>query len=118
MAATGLPGRRRNGHAAFTSAAIYAAIYIDGIAGICRLAGDCPPAQAQTPYGREKCVLRRLNWSKPSVSHLRSCGGIFDWDRSLERLEELNQLAEDPDLWQDQERAQKVMRDRTSSKSR
>jgi peptide chain release factor 2 len=51
--------------------------------------------------------------SKPSVSRFRSCGGIFDWDRSLERLEELNQLAEDPDLWQDQERAQKVMRDRT-----
>ncbi len=28
-------------------------------------------------------------------------------------MEELNQLAEDPNLWQDQERAQKVMRDRT-----
>jgi peptide chain release factor 2 len=43
-----------------------------------------------------------------------SCsGGIFDWDNALLRLEELNAEAENPDLWNDPDRAQKVMRERT-----
>jgi peptide chain release factor 2 len=41
------------------------------------------------------------------------CGGIFDWPSALERLDQLNAEAEDPKLWDDQERAQKVLRDRT-----
>jgi peptide chain release factor 2 len=41
------------------------------------------------------------------------CGGIFDWDRALERLDELSRAAADPELWSDSERAQKVMRQRT-----
>ena len=40
-------------------------------------------------------------------------GGIFDWDNALLRLEELNAEAENPDLWSDAARAQKVMRERT-----
>ncbi|MEM8837554.1 MAG: peptide chain release factor 2 [Pseudomonadota bacterium] len=36
----------------------------------------------------------------------------LDWDRSLKRLDELNQKVEDPDLWNDAEAAQKVMRER------
>ncbi len=40
-------------------------------------------------------------------------GGIFDWDVSLKRLEELNSLCEDPDLWTDSSKAQKLMRERT-----
>ena len=40
-------------------------------------------------------------------------GGIFDWDNALLRLEELNAEAENPDLWSDSDRAQKVMRERT-----
>ena len=39
-------------------------------------------------------------------------GGIFDWDASNLRLVELNQKAEDPDLWQDATRAQELMRER------
>lgn len=35
-------------------------------------------------------------------------------DRSRRRLAELNAIAEDPDLWNDPERAQKVMQERTS----
>lgn len=58
-------------------------------------------------------MLRYPNSSRPSVSRCRSCGGIFDWDQSVDRLSELNQLAEDPDLWSDQARAQEVMRERT-----
>jgi peptide chain release factor 2 len=42
-----------------------------------------------------------------------SSGGIFDWDSALVRLDELNSLAEDPKLWEDAARAQKIMRERT-----
>jgi peptide chain release factor 2 len=37
----------------------------------------------------------------------------IDWDNALRRLDELNALAEDPDLWNRAEEAQKVMRERT-----
>ncbi len=36
----------------------------------------------------------------------------LDWDSAGHRLEEFNAMIEDPDLWNDQERAQKLMRDR------
>ncbi|WP_420825900.1 peptide chain release factor 2 [Rhodobium orientis] len=36
----------------------------------------------------------------------------FDWDAATARLEELNVKAEDPDLWNDPEAAQKLMRER------
>jgi peptide chain release factor 2 len=39
-------------------------------------------------------------------------GGIFDWDRALYRLDELNALSEDPKLWDDAAKAQKIMRER------
>ena len=48
-----------------------------------------------------------------SGSHCHSSGGIFDWDRALKRLDELNAQAEDPDLWSDPAKAQRVMRERT-----
>ncbi len=36
----------------------------------------------------------------------------MDWDTAEHRLEEFNAMTEDPDLWNDPERAQKLMRDR------
>ena len=36
----------------------------------------------------------------------------MDWDTAEHRLEEFNAMAEDPDLWNDPERAQKLMRER------
>jgi peptide chain release factor 2 len=36
----------------------------------------------------------------------------LDWDTASHRLEEFNAMIEDPTLWDDQERAQKLMRDR------
>ncbi|MCB9983200.1 MAG: peptide chain release factor 2 [Rhodospirillales bacterium] len=36
----------------------------------------------------------------------------FDWETSVSRLDELNALSEDPDLWNDADKAQKVMRER------
>ncbi|HEU4839371.1 MAG TPA: peptide chain release factor 2 [Micavibrio sp.] len=37
----------------------------------------------------------------------------FDWDAALKRLEELNQTAEDSALWNDPQKAQAVMKERT-----
>lgn len=37
----------------------------------------------------------------------------LDWDNALRRLDELNARAEDPDLWNQADEAQKVMRERT-----
>ena len=41
-------------------------------------------------------------------------GGIFDFDRSKARLADLNRQAEDPNLWDDQDRAQRLMQERTA----
>jgi peptide chain release factor 2 len=40
------------------------------------------------------------------------CGGIFDWDQALVRLDELNALSEDPKLWDNPDRAQALMKER------
>lgn len=37
----------------------------------------------------------------------------LDWDTALRRLDELNALSEDPNLWNDADKAQKLMRERT-----
>ena len=39
-------------------------------------------------------------------------GGIFDWDKSQKKLVQLNEKAEDPELWNNPEEAQKLMRER------
>ena len=41
------------------------------------------------------------------------CGGIFDWDRALERLKELTPLVEAPDLWNNSARAQGLLREKS-----
>ncbi|MFC7400260.1 peptide chain release factor 2 [Chelatococcus sp. GCM10030263] len=53
--------------------------------------------------------------TKQSVGLLRR---HLDWDVATKRLEELNALAEDPNLWNDGEAAQKVMRERTELEER
>ncbi len=40
------------------------------------------------------------------------CGGIFDWDVACLRLEELNALIEDPNLWNNPPKAQSLMREK------
>ncbi|MBO39884.1 MAG: peptide chain release factor 2 [Rhodospirillaceae bacterium] len=37
----------------------------------------------------------------------------LDWDNALRRLDELNAIAENPNLWSDQSKAQGIMRERT-----
>lgn len=44
---------------------------------------------------------------------IRLMRGHLEWDKALKRLDELNALAEDPNLWNDPQTAQKAMRERT-----
>jgi peptide chain release factor 2 len=59
------------------------------------------------------CVPISPRWLTASKIPSPFCGGVFDWDRALVRLDELNAKVEDPSLWNDPEAAQKLMRERT-----
>jgi peptide chain release factor 2 len=50
--------------------------------------------------------------STRSAARSPSYGGIFDWDVAVRRLDELNARVEDPNLWNNAEDAQGVMRER------
>jgi len=62
-------------------------------------------------------VRKRNRWSTIFESRLPSSGGIFDWDSAAGRLDALNAKVEDPDLWSDRMRAQKIMRERQQLES-
>jgi peptide chain release factor 2 len=57
-------------------------------------------------------VPKRKNSWIPSKSRCPCSGGIFDWDTAEERLAELTNRAEDPNLWSNPQAAQKIMRAR------
>ena len=52
------------------------------------------------------------------VSEITNSLGLLaqrmDWDTAEHRLEEFNAMSEDPDLWNDPDKAQKLMRERQS----
>jgi peptide chain release factor 2 len=52
--------------------------------------------------------------SPTSTGAASNCGGIFDYDGKAEKLAELNQILEDPKLWDDAERAQTLGREKKS----
>ena len=39
-------------------------------------------------------------------------GGIFDYDEKERRLEEVNREIEDPDIWNDPDRAQEISKEK------
>jgi len=49
-----------------------------------------------------------------SPNEPRRSGGIFDYDGKVERLEEVNRELEDPEVWNDAERAQGLNRERAA----
>ena len=49
-----------------------------------------------------------------SPSEPRRSGGIFDYDGKVERLEEVTRELEDPDIWNDAERAQRLNKERAA----
>ena len=59
-------------------------------------------------------MRRSKRWSARYVRRWPCWGGIFDPEGTAERLEDLNRQAEDPKLWEDPGRAQKIMRERTA----
>ena len=44
-------------------------------------------------------------------------GGIFDFENKQQRLEEVSQLLEDPNIWNDSERSQKLGKERRELES-
>lgn len=67
----------------------------------------------KAPEEYTKCGTKFRNPSVRSIIPWLYSGGIFDWDNALKRLDTLNQLAEAPDLWNDQQRAQVLLQERT-----
>ena len=53
-----------------------------------------------------------MRWRIASRPRSSCCGGVFDWDIAVQRLDELNALSERPDFWNDSQNAQKLMRER------
>ena len=51
-----------------------------------------------------------VSWTLLSASRLS--GGIFDFESKQQRLEEVSQLLEDPNIWNDSERSQKLGKER------
>jgi len=49
---------------------------------------------------------------KISLSVAKRFGGIFDFETKQQRLEEVSQLLEDPNIWNDNERSQKLGKER------
>ena len=47
-----------------------------------------------------------------SASRPPCYGGVFDWDTATKRLDELTNLSEKPDFWDDPQAAQAMMRER------
>jgi peptide chain release factor 2 len=62
--------------------------------------------------GAFPCALKPKSWSTTSTKPWPCCGGIFDWDHAPIKLAELNARTEDPSLWGDPKKAQKLMRER------
>lgn len=57
----------------------------------------------------------KTSWS-PSDSVCTLSGGIFDIDKSKQRLRELEELTGDPKFWDDQQRAQTILREQSGLK--
>jgi peptide chain release factor 2 len=57
--------------------------------------------------------VKRLNQCKASRTSSQSWGGIFDIDSKSERVAELEAEIANPDFWNDNERAQDILKERT-----
>jgi peptide chain release factor 2 len=69
-------------------------------------------APALIANGPEECALKHWQSLTRSSNPYRFCGGIFDWDKAQARLKDLNAIVEEPSLWDNPQRAQKLLRER------
>lgn len=69
---------------------------------------------SQIPHDQDEPACAPKPNPLPPTSANRSlyCGGVFDWDVSEKRLDELNALVESDAVWNDPQAAQKLMRER------
>jgi peptide chain release factor 2 len=58
-----------------------------------------------------------MNASRPAAVGSSTCGGFFDAERKVERVGELDHLSAQPDFWNDNEKAQELLRERNTFKS-
>lgn len=63
--------------------------------------------------GADACLIATRSGSKASVRVSRPSGGIFDVPGRQTRLSEIEALISDPTLWNDQARAQGLLKERT-----
>jgi len=78
-----------------------------------RLRGFHPDIQRKDPKPCLK-LIRLKTASRTSPSAAPFLGGIFDYDAKKERLEEVNAELEQPDVWNEPERAQALGKERSS----
>src|SRR5208283_5832534 len=71
-----------------------------------------PQRSGALPEVDPRCAPKHSPSSTKSSNPFRSCGGIFDWDKAQIRLKDLNSIVEDPALWDNPQRAQKLLRER------
>jgi len=71
------------------------------------------PYRARRPW-KPSDSTRSNPASTTCVPGSESFGGIFDYDLKKDRLEEVNRLLEDPDVWQDAANAQALGREKKS----
>jgi peptide chain release factor 2 len=74
--------------------------------------------EERAPAEKEHRCWKKLQSNLPiSKSGLSFCGGVFDVDSKQKRIAELNQLTNQPDFWNDAEKAQGILREQSSLKS-
>ena len=78
--------------------------------GAARIIPAFRPAQEQSWKPNESTPSPTVSPTLPVAAS--NCGGIFDYDGKAEKLAELNQVLEDPKLWDDAERAQTLGREK------
>jgi peptide chain release factor 2 len=78
----------------------------------CAAARRLPYLRLKNRWENLRCAPKFNRSPKKSKARWRCCGGVFDWDRALVRLDELNALSERPEFWNSPSEAQKLMRER------
>ena len=68
------------------------------------------------PWKPSTSTSLRNGW-RTSRAAPPSCGGIFDFDAKKLRLSEVAKLTEDPDIWNDPQRAQELGKERKTLES-
>lgn len=73
-------------------------------------------------FPRRRSPWRRARTSSTNASKLAAggsstCGGFFDADRKIERVGELDHLSAQPDFWNDNEKAQELLKERNTFKT-